>query len=231
MSKILAFDTSNNSCSVAISDGLEVLAFEQELRPSMQAEVLMVLIESTLQTAKLKYHDLNYLAVTTGPGSFTGIRIGLAAAKGIIHATKIKGIGINCFEYAHYRLRQQIVGFDAAIIVINAYRDQQYIQIFDSSGQSRLEPLLLNNSEAYEVIANYAQQKETIACAGSGLAYLYTKLKHIKNLHILPRHSIIKANHLTRIANEKISQGKFGEIAPLYIRPPDAKIAKSIITD
>ena len=106
MNKILCFDVSNNSCSVAVSFGQEIISFEQELRPSMQAERLIVMIQSVLINACLKYQDLDYMAVTVGPGSFTGVRIGLASAKGIIHATNIKAIGITnggfCFFSINY---------------------------------------------------------------------------------------------------------------------------------
>ena len=83
VNRILAFDVSNNSCSVAISAGQEILAYREDLRPSMQAEILILLIERALQSINYDYKDIDYLALTNGPGSFTGIRIGLATAEGI----------------------------------------------------------------------------------------------------------------------------------------------------
>ena len=75
VNRILAFDVSNNNCSVAISAGQEILAYEEDLRPSMQAEILILLIERALQSINYDYQDIDYLALTNGPGSFTGIRI------------------------------------------------------------------------------------------------------------------------------------------------------------
>jgi len=222
MNKILCFDVSNHSCSVAISEGQNILSFEQELRPSMQAERLLVMIESVLKTAKMQYQDLDYLAVTVGPGSFTGIRIGLAVAKGIIYASKLKGIAITNFEAAHYRLAMQIREYDTAFILLNAYRGQLYVQEFTQNG-IKSTPILIDNSVVNTILA---EKKGKIICAGNGVMEIYSDIKNIKNLTILPRFPIIKALHIARYADDKINQGIFDPIEPLYIRPPDAIIAQ-----
>ena len=219
MNKILCFDVSNHSCSVAISEGQNILAFEQELRPSMQAERLFVLIESALKTAHLHYQDLDYLAVTVGPGSFTGIRIGLAAARGIIRASKIKGLGVTNFEAAYYRLATQVKEYDNAFILLNAYRNQTYLQEFTNNG-IKSKPLLVDNSDIKGILTS---KKGRIICTGSGASSVYDEIKNIENLTILPRFPVVKALHIARYADEKINQGIFDPIEPLYIRPPDAK--------
>lgn len=218
MNKILCFDVSNNSCSVAVSFGQDIVSFEQELRPSMQAERLMVIVESALRTSGLKYQDLDYMAVTVGPGSFTGVRIGLAAAKGIIHATNIKGIGITNFEAAYYRLTQQVVNFENAIIILDAYRNQQYVQIFERNGHSS-KPILVDNKHIRELVQSCSGIN---ACGGSGLASVYNEIKDLDRLILLPRFHTIKALHIARLADSMITNGQINPIEPLYIRPPDA---------
>lgn len=225
MNKILCFDVSNNSCSVAVSFGQEVISFEQELRPSMQAERLMVMVQSVLINAHLKYQDLDYLAVTVGPGSFTGVRIGLAAAKGIIHATNIRAIGITNFEAAYYRLTQQVLDFENAIIILNAYRNQQYVQIFDRSNHLS-NPILVDNKDIRQLIQSCSGVN---VCAGSGLASVYSEIKDIERLIILPRFYTIKALHIARLADDMINKGRNAPIEPLYIRPPDALPAGSFL--
>lgn len=224
MHKILCFDTSHNSCSVSITHGEKVLSFEQELRPSMQAERLMVMIESALECANIHYKDLDYIVTTIGPGSFTGIRISLAVANGIMHSTKVKGVGVTNFEAAHYRLTQQIKKFDYAFILINAYRNQQYIQIFDQD-KPISEPALMNNEDISSLISSYNGIK---ACAGNGMKEIYEQIKNIENLMILPRFPIIKAIHIAQFAKKKILNNQINNIQPLYIRPPDAIPAKEM---
>lgn len=219
MYKILSFDVSNNSCSVAVSKGQDIIAFEQEMCPSMQAERLFVMIESTLKRCNLSYKDLDYLAVTKGPGSFTGIRIGLAAARGILMASSnIRGLGVTNFEMLHYRAIEQYKKYDKVAILIDAYRNQLYFQEFDIKGKDSL-PKLINVDDIPELLKGPADK---VICAGSGLLPIYHKLKKMPNLILLPRFSRIKALHICRYADEKIRARQFSPIEPLYIRLPDA---------
>ena len=219
MHHILCFDVSNNNCSVAISRDQEILSFEQELSPSMQAERLMVMVENALLNAQVSYQDIDYLGVTVGPGSFTGIRIGLASAKGILYASKIKGVAISNFETSYYRLCEQITEYDIAIILLNAYRNQVYIQEFLPDGSSK-DPKLLDTSSVKDF---FESQKARIVCAGNGIEAVYNEIKDIQDITILPRFSTIKASHIARLVHTKIKTGMINKtIEPLYIRLPDA---------
>lgn len=218
MNKILCFDVSNNNCSVAIALGQEILAFKQELTPSVQAEKLLVMIERALKETSMDYSDIDYLCVTVGPGSFTGIRIGLAAAKGIMYASNIKGIAITNFESAFYRLKMQVKSFDSAIIILNAYRNQLYVQQFFQDGRT-LDPMLMDSNA---IKSHLASQSGALVCTGSGLKEVYNQIKDMDKLILLPRFPTVRAIHIARCADEKINSGEFSAIVPLYIRPPDA---------
>lgn len=220
---ILAFDVANNITSVAIAQGQKVIAYQEELRPSMQAEKLISLIELTLQETKLEYDNIDYLAVTVGTGSFTGIRIGIAAAKAILYASSIKPLGVTNFELSFYRLKMQIEKFDRAFIILNAYRNQLYIQEFTSESQS-LPPRLVDYAQLVTLLQ---VTKGRVACSGNGIEAIFPQIKQLENLAILPRFPVIKAMHLARYANEKIEKKLFDPIEPLYIRPPDAIIPKN----
>lgn len=216
---ILAFDVSNNSCSVAVSIGQDILAYEEDNRPSMQAENLLLLIEKALKTASYDYDNIDYLAFTNGPGSFTGIRIGLATAEGILMASKIKAVTISNFEMLYYRLSNQVKFFDKALILLNAYRNQLYYQEFDRSGNKGIYGIIDIDQISHLVKDHESKQ---IACAGSGVAEIYSQIENISNITILPRFSRIKALNICRYADEKIKKNDFGKVEPLYIRPPDA---------
>lgn len=222
MNKILCFDVSSNSCSVAIAEGQNILFFEQEMRPSMQAESLMVIIERALKSTGKLYKDLDYLAVTVGPGSFAGIRIGLAVAKGILYASNIQGVAINNFESAYYRMQMQIKEYDSAFIILNAYRNQVYVQQFMQNG-TKTTPSLINNTDIIDLLK---QTKSRTICTGSGVPIIYPELTGLDHLTILPRFPIIRAIHTARLADDKINRGDIAPIEPLYIRPPDAVIPK-----
>lgn len=221
VNRILAFDVSNNNCSVAISAGQEILAYEEDLRPSMQAEILILLIERALQSINYDYQDIDYLALTNGPGSFTGIRIGLATAEGILISTNIQGLAISNFEMSYYRLQRQVKYFDKAVILLNAYRQQLYYQEFDLAGNKGNYGLIdINN------ISNlFTDTKKKIVCTGSGMSEIYDQIEKNTNITILPRFARINATQVCKYADEKINNGEVNQdIGPLYIRPPDAKI-------
>lgn len=221
--KILTFDTSNSTISVAICEGKTLLACQEELRPSMQAERLVPMIAEILASCQLSYQQIDYLGVINGPGSFTGVRIGLAAAQGIVLATNIIGAAVTNFELIHYRARQQVCSYDKIMVIIDAYRRQLYCQIFDQAGNSTT-PLLV---DYHSVIAWLKRQTGQIICAGSGAAVIYQQIKHCCHINILPRLSRVKALYIGRyLYGQIITKMPLKALSPLYIRPPDAKIPK-----
>lgn len=222
--KILAFDTANNTASVALSDNENILAYVEELRPSMQAENLMPMIEEAMKSGKCSYDELDYLAVTNGPGSFTGIRIGLASAKGILFAKEnIKGVAVSNFEYAYFRAIGQVRDYDKIYVFLNAYRCQLYLQIFDKSGKAE-EPLLVSFDYAINLLKS---ENRNIVCCGSGLEFIYPDIMRLPHIITLPRFARVKAFIVCRYIANKLANNKelHHAIEPLYIRPPDAKIS------
>lgn len=94
----LGLDTSGPYCGMAVFDGAQVLAARHEEMRKGQAEVLMPLLEETLADAGCSYADLAALAVGTGPGNFTGIRIAVSATRGLSLALGIPARGVTLFE-------------------------------------------------------------------------------------------------------------------------------------
>ena len=222
MSLILGFNTSSGCSSVAISKGQQILAFHEELRPHMQAERILVLIEMALKSAGLKYNDLDYVVTTRGPESFTAIRIALATATGIsMGAKNIKAFAVTNFELSHYRALEQVSNYNKVIVLLNAYRNQLYLQEFDKQGHAN-EAKLMDIPDVLQILANCP--KDTVI-AGHGLQVIADKIDAMDQIIILPRFTRIKAVHLCRYADECIKSGENQHpLQPLYIRPPDAKV-------
>lgn len=218
---ILGLDTSHNKCSVAISDGDKIIASLASKNPSAQAEELMIMIEQTLLKADLSYDDINYLAACKGPGSFTGIRIGLAAARGIVMASKIRPIAISSFEAINFRTLHGAKKFDYSVVLINAYRSQVYAQGFDPKGIPTAEPALIDLSEVGDYVSQF---KGIVVVAGSGLECIETLPS---GTILLPRFPYPEARSICRLANMQIEYGVYSrDLSPLYIRLPDAKLPK-----
>ena len=134
---ILGFDTSAAHCAAALVRGETVLASRAEDMAKGQAERLMPLLAELLAEAGLGWPDLAALAVGIGPGNFTGVRISVAAARGLALGLGIPAIGVSSFEALAEGAARPVA------VVLDARRDEAYAQSFTALGATppRLEPL------------------------------------------------------------------------------------------
>lgn len=132
---ILAIDTSTGPSSVALWQNGHIMVFLENNEKSMQSAHLMPLVEAVLAQAKIGYGDLSAIACTVGPGSFTGIRTGLAAARGICLAAGIKGLGFTTLEVVATAANTE----KPVLAVLNAGKGEQYYQGF-AGGKPLFEP-------------------------------------------------------------------------------------------
>ena len=100
-------------------------------------------------------------------------------------------------------------------------------QEFDSLG-NKGDYGIIDIDQVSSLFANH--NNETIICTGSGAPEIYDQIENIANITTLPRFARINATQICRFADDKIKKGEFGNVEPLYIRPPDAKIPKKLIT-
>jgi universal bacterial protein YeaZ len=116
MSKLLALDASTEVCSVAVTDGSTVVQRYCDT-PKSHSKVLLPLINEVLEEAKIALSDLDALAVTRGPGSFTGIRIGLGIIQGLSYGAKLPVIGLNTLDVMAEQYRATLSCMSGSIIV------------------------------------------------------------------------------------------------------------------
>jgi len=124
---ILAFDTATGPASVAIWKEGGVAAYLENLEMSLQSARLMPMVEQALVAAGVWYKDLSAVACTIGPGSFTGIRVGLATARGIALAAKIKGIGFTTLEVLAFSVHADN---QPVLALLSAGKGEYYYQGF-----------------------------------------------------------------------------------------------------
>ncbi len=127
MTRILAFDTSGNGFSVALLENQNVLTKKNINENSKQSELLITTIEDVLRENKIWYHDLDLIAVTQGPGSFTGVRTGLTCARTLKIATNLPLILINSLEALAFKHRQHE---GEILAVIDARIEEVFVQKF-----------------------------------------------------------------------------------------------------
>jgi tRNA threonylcarbamoyladenosine biosynthesis protein TsaB len=130
---VLGIDTSAAACSAALwRDGAVAAAERREMRRG-HAEALMPMIERVMATADADYRRLAAVAVVAGPGAFTGLRIGLAAARGLALAASVPAIGISAFAAIAAGVPAAVRGERALAIAIDTKRGDVYLQCFDAA--------------------------------------------------------------------------------------------------
>jgi tRNA threonylcarbamoyl adenosine modification protein YeaZ len=193
---LLAIDTSLGMCSVALFKDKQLIAFKEYKELHQQAELLILMIEEVLKESSCWYDQIESIAVSVGPGSFTGIRIGVAAANAIAILGNKKIYPVNVLEAVASQYENNIC------VVVDAGRNQVYTQKF-LSGVAKDDIKLME----YEVVEEYAKGHLIVGnkFAKDELSYSAKQVGEValKNINLnLP--------YLTRAL-------------PLYIREPDAK--------
>jgi tRNA threonylcarbamoyladenosine biosynthesis protein TsaB len=147
--RLLAIDTALAACAAAVLEtGHGILAGESLPMVRGHAEALVPLIERVMKQADTAFSDLDRIVVTTGPGSFTGVRVGLAAARGFGVATGLPVVGVSTLPvYAAPHLAAPNSNCPV-VAAIDARHAQVYLQVFGASGQTLVSPRLAPLSEA-----------------------------------------------------------------------------------
>lgn len=218
---VLAFDTCMAACSAALLSDSPHRRLIARFAPMDRghSEALFPMIAAVMREAGLGFSDLAKIAVTTGPGSFTGVRAGVAAARGLalgcgaplVSVTSLEVMAIGCVEALDETERG-----DGFLVAHDARRGELYVQLFDRLGQAASEPALATLTEA-AVLA----RKPGLA-AGSGAALVAEEARHLgETVRAALPGLMPDARHLAHLAAAREPDGK--PVSPLYLRAPDAK--------
>ncbi len=220
--KILAVDTALGACSVAVVDGDAVRAHRLEAMDRGHAEALAPMVQAVMREATLEFSALERLAVTTGPGTFTGQRVGLAFMRGLRIALKLPLIGLTTLEAMAAEALHE-TGTDVSAVLHDAKRGEVYVGLFTNE-EALLQPELLRFEDAVEAVRQETEalSKPRIAFAGTAgpAGYEYCKAAGLA----ATRTSIVYPDapwvaRLGRDAPESSAAPR-----PLYLRPPDARL-------
>ncbi len=221
--KILAFDTAMQVCSAALADGHIMLAQRHETRQRGHAEALMPMLEDVRAEAGMTWPELDAICVTIGPGTFTGVRIGLAAARGLALVTGVPVIGVTTLEAI---AAEAVVSGDtgpAFVVCIDARRGQVYTQTYSLTGSDRFQaddrPAV---SDPADVAAGLT---DGLTVIGSGAHLVEAHAVDLPaGAGFLSHPSQPDARSMIRLACDR-GAGSMADAppAPLYLRPPDAK--------
>lgn len=148
---VLAIDTALEFCAAAVLDTEteQFLARESQAMKRGHAEALMPLIARVMADAALPFAGLDRIAVTTGPGSFTGLRVGISAARGLALAAGKPVVGVSTLAAYAAPLVDE-VGEEPIVVAIDARHDQVYTQTFSGRGTTLIRPAVMPVDDALD---------------------------------------------------------------------------------
>ena len=213
--KLLAIDTAANLCAVCVfdADAGEVARAVRDIGKG-HAEILMDVISEALARGKGDFAGLGAVAVSIGPGSFTGVRVGVSVARGLALALKIPAAGVSTLEALAFEARE-LTGDKPVLTVIDGGRDGIYAAIYDSFGKIAYAPLVAQ----LDKIAELAVGGVTVL-AGSAARRVAEKVPSQRFL-FGPQ---LPTADVATYAKVALANGFTGDKPrPLYLRAPDAR--------
>ncbi|MBK8599554.1 MAG: tRNA (adenosine(37)-N6)-threonylcarbamoyltransferase complex dimerization subunit type 1 TsaB [Flavobacterium sp.] len=222
MALILNIETATKNCSVSLSDKGNIINYREIAEQGYShAEKLHVFIEEVLLEASVQFSDLKAVAVSQGPGSYTGLRIGVSAAKGLCYALNIPMIALDTLSVLAHQIQ---VKQGLIIPMIDARRMEVYSAIFDSQYQKIME------TQA-EIITeeSFNAYDETIYFLGDST----TKCKEVlKRSNYIFMEEIVypSSKDMAKLSYEKYQENDFVDVAyfePLYLKDFVATTPKS----
>ncbi len=222
--KILSFDTTMQACSASFLD-TEKEGEQQSVYESLErghAEAIVPMIESVMNVSSCTYQELDCIAVTLGPGAFTGVRVGVAAARGLGLSAGVDVYGFSSLHVIAARAREQfgdshLSEFDQIIVAIDARRGEIYLQSFNADVQPMTEACAI----VPEQFSDYSENKKTLV-VGSGGQLLQDVISGNGEQIVFECPDILPdAQNIGQLVLS--DQGIHKALSPLYLRAPDAK--------
>lgn len=219
--RVLAIDSALTACSVAVLVDGRLAAHRFEPMARGHAERLLPMVREAVAEARLGFADFDLFAVTVGPGHFTGLRVGLAAAQGLALAWGRPLAGVTTLEAVAVAAAVP-AGGRPLVVALESKREDLYVQVF--VGERALDrPMAL----APERVADWAWPPGELALAGDGAARLQPFLA-VAGLRSLS----LGRDTPDAAAVARLAAGRHGTAAalpaePLYLRPPDVTLPKA----
>lgn len=221
--KILAIESSAKSASVAVTDEGHLIS-ECFVNASLtHSKTLMPMTDNALKQADMKIEDIDAFCVNTGPGSFTGIRIGVAAVKGLSLCENKPCAGISTLESIAYNF----IDTDCIVCAaMDARCNQVYTALFDCAG-GRVNRLCEDKAVLIDELADEISKiSSTVYLAGDGAELCFKAFEHkVPNVRLSAESRRFQRAYgvaLAAVNNKELFNDSFS-LAPVYLRPPQAE--------
>lgn len=221
---VLAFDCAGQALSVALGRGEEVLAARRETRLRGHGERLFGLIQEALVEAQLSYADIDLIAVTRGPGSFTGLRIGLATARGLALAGGQPIFAATTFTLAMAGVPASQGGNRHIVALVDSKRQDLFVQIEEcASDQLTRKPATEPFAAAPAELDNLLPAGPLLLCGDAADAAVDALRAAGRDVLVPPESACLDARWLLSLA-AAADRERLPPVRPLYLRPPDVTL-------
>lgn len=209
---VLALDSATSACSAAVWRDGDVIAHQFRAMERGQSEWLIPMIDQVMRAAQVTFGQLDLLAVTVGPGAFTGIRIGLSAARALALATGVPLAGLPTTHVVAAAVPEALRRDRRVLVVVESRRQELWVQAFDQD----LAPL--GDVQALLPDQAAALVDGPLVVAGDAAALV---LPHCHDAIQADDATAPDAIHLAALAAQRWPQGRCLPPDPLYLRPAD----------
>jgi tRNA threonylcarbamoyladenosine biosynthesis protein TsaB len=223
---VLGLDTTTKICEVSLYlyNKTDYISINDGF---LHNERLIELIDEILSRNKILIKDINCVAVNIGPGSFTGIRVGVSCARAIAQTLNIKIVPIFGLEVLASRVLNDLDYKEDTIIIsiMDALRNEFYTSLFECK-KNKLEIIqdnfICNEEDIYNFISKFLEQKKHVVIAGDGIKILKRINEYQKDIKIIDqKKEFYNKDMVARLGYELFKEDKaknYSEIIPLYIR-------------
>jgi len=218
--KCLSVNTAGKILSISIVDDDKVLYLFEEPERKGQGNNLVGYIRKAMAETSVSFDDIGLMSVVTGPGSFTGIRVGIAAMRGYALASGIDVIGVSAFDMFAKQTADKI-----NIIAIESWREELYFAFKDENGKDILEPVNISPANLKEYLSSNGLDGREYIFSGDAT----DKLRDIFSESEFADCSNINAATVAFMAISKKCSGKdFSKPVPYYLRSADVSVSCKI---
>ena len=241
MITLLALETATNTCSVAVAVNDRTIIEISMTKPRVHAESLIPMIKQALEYTKTPSESVDAIAVSYGPGSYTGLRIGVSSAKGFSYAHQTPLIAIPTLDALALSSLPLMEHGDVVAIALNARKDEVYLGVFKKTGDhsfdSVLPPVAVSVQAIGQTLLPYLTSDQTLWIAGEGSSHVQSILsRHNEGTWDLLPDSVVfpSAKSVAILGLNRMKEERFEDIAsfePLYIKDFEPKKRTTTIFD
>ena len=216
---ILAFEIANFKYSIVLlyktDDRVTVCEFEYSDNYRGESHQIITLIKRMMSQHNITFNELAFIAVTTGPGSFTGVRLGLAMAIGLRLASAIPVIAVDSCMVGAYAALHDNVQRSSVLVILESRRHDQYCQLWNHDLKA-LKPAIALQPED---IADYCD-RQPVHVTGNGIVNINTRYR--AHNWTYSETTMFDAQHVAKLALDQKDVLKHRAVLPYYLRLPNA---------